>query len=68
MTDSSDKNAPTLYEEFLAEREEMLRQKWLMSESVGEDVGLERALVAWARDGRTQWKKDYLKRRKHDAP
>jgi len=62
--DSSDTSERSLYEEFLAEREEVMRQKWLMSEKAGQDVGLERALVEWATDGRTEWKKAYLKSRK----
>jgi hypothetical protein len=29
----------SLYREFLAEREEILRHKWLESEKVGRDIG-----------------------------
>ena len=35
----------SLYREFLAEREEILRHKWLESEQVGIDVGFEEALT-----------------------
>ena len=44
------------YQEFLAEREELLRHKWLMSERQGKDVGFERALLDWARFHRTPWR------------
>lgn len=44
------------YQEFLAEREELLRHKWLMSERLGRDVGFERALLDWARHYRTAWR------------
>ncbi len=34
-----------LYKEFLAEREEILRHKWIESEKAGQDIGFERALL-----------------------
>ncbi len=37
----------SLYREFLAEREEILRHKWIESEKVGYDIGFERALLDW---------------------
>jgi hypothetical protein len=33
------------YKEFLAEREEILRHKWIESEKAGHDIGFERALI-----------------------
>ena len=36
-----------LYKEFLAEREEILRHKWLESEKAGHDIGFEKALLDW---------------------
>jgi len=45
-----------LYKEFLAEREEILRNKWYMSEKEGKDVGFERALVDWVSKHRCKWK------------
>ncbi|HSH09749.1 MAG TPA: DUF4032 domain-containing protein, partial [Oceanipulchritudo sp.] len=39
----------SLYKEFLAEREEILRHKWLESEKAGKDIGFERALLDWIR-------------------
>jgi len=35
----------SLYQEFLAEREEILKHKWLESERLGYDIGFERALL-----------------------
>jgi len=48
----------TLYQEFLAEREEILRHKWIESEKNGKDIGFERALLSWVRNHRTDWKID----------
>lgn len=47
----------TLYRDFLAEREEILRHKWLESEKAGHDIGFERALTDWAVHHRTGWRK-----------
>ena len=46
----------SLYREFLAEREEILRHKWLESEKVGIDVGFEEALAGWMVKHRAQWR------------
>ena len=46
----------TLYQEFLAEREEILRHKWLESEKAGHDIGFERALLDWIRYHRDGWR------------
>ena len=46
----------TLYQEFLAEREEILRHKWLESERLGYDIGFERALLDWIRKHREGWR------------
>ncbi len=46
----------SLYKEFLAEREEILRHKWIESEKVGADIGFERALLDWIRKHRDQWR------------
>jgi len=44
------------YREYLAEREELLRHKWLLSERKGVDVGFEVALVDWALNHRSHWR------------
>jgi hypothetical protein len=57
-TDAADllKNS-TLYREFLAEREEILRHKWIESEKQGRDIGFEKALLDWMLKHRTTWRK-----------
>lgn len=56
-TDAADllKNS-TLYREFLAEREEVLRHKWIESEKQGRDIGFEKALLDWMLKHRTTWR------------
>ena len=46
----------SLYQEFLAEREEILKHKWLESERLGYDLGFERALLDWIRKHRESWR------------
>ena len=58
-TDSSSREfvkQSSLYQEFLAEREEVLRHKWLESERLGHDIGFERALLDWIRKHRESWR------------
>jgi len=46
-----------LYREFQAEREEILKHKWIESEKAGRDIGFERALTDWIIKHRTKWRK-----------
>ncbi len=46
----------SVYQEFLAEREEILKHKWLESERLGEDIGFEKALIDWVRNHRDAWR------------
>jgi hypothetical protein len=46
----------SLYQEFLAEREEILKHKWIESERLGYDIGFERALLDWIRKHREGWR------------
>ena len=46
----------SLYQEFLAEREEILRHKWIESEKAGHDVGFEKALLDWIVKHRAGWR------------
>ena len=57
---------PSLYQEFLAEREEILKHKWLESERLGYDIGFERALLDWIRKHREGWRA--ARRHHHPAP
>ena len=52
-----------LYKEFLAEREEILKHKWLESEKNGYDIGFERALTDWITKHRSKWRKH-----RHEGP
>ena len=46
----------SLYREFQAEREEILKHKWIESEKVGHDIGFDRALTDWIVKHRTKWR------------
>ena len=48
----------SLYREFQAEREEILKHKWIESEKAGRDIGFERALTDWIIKHRSKWRKD----------
>lgn len=56
----------SLYQEFLAEREEILKHKWLESERLGYDIGFERALLDWIRKHRESWRA--ARRQQHLQP
>jgi hypothetical protein len=53
----------SLYKEFLAERAEILRHKWIESEKAGFDIGFDRALIYWIVKYRSAW----YKQRQMDA-
>ncbi len=46
----------SVYQEYLAEREEILRHKWIESEKAGKDIGFEQALQDWVRKHRDTWR------------
>jgi hypothetical protein len=45
-----------IYREFLEEREEVLKHKWLESEKKGYDVGYSAALIDWILKYRRDWR------------
>lgn len=47
----------SLYREFQAERDEILRHKWIESEKAGYDIGFERALTDWIVKHKAKWRK-----------
>lgn len=47
----------SLYREFQAERDEILRHKWIESEKAGYDIGFERALTDWIVKHRSKWRR-----------
>ena len=50
-----------LYKEFLAEREEILKHKWIESEKAGSDIGFEKALLDWIVKYRSSWRSKRMK-------
>ncbi|MDQ3315225.1 MAG: DUF4032 domain-containing protein [Verrucomicrobiota bacterium] len=50
-----------LYKEFLAEREEVLKHKWIESEKAGTDIGFEKALLDWIVKHRSSWREKRMK-------
>jgi len=48
----------SLYREFQAERDEILKHKWLESEKAGYDIGFERALTDWIVNHRAKWRRN----------
>ena len=57
--DDSSLRRSSLYREFLAEREEILRHKWLESEKAGHDIGYDRALLDWIMNHRDKWRDSF---------
>ena len=47
----------SLYKEFQAELNEIIRHKWLESEKAGRDIGFEQALTDWIIKHRSKWRK-----------
>ena len=50
-----------LYKEFLAERAEILKHKWIESEKAGMDIGFEKALLDWIVKHRSSWRERRMK-------
>lgn len=48
------------YQAFCAEKEEILRHKWIESEKAGRDIGFEAALIDWIVHHRAAWRRAYL--------
>ena len=61
--DESLRNRSTLYQDFLAERDEILKHKWIESEKVGYDIGFERALTDWSVHHRGEWRRGHQSQR-----
>ena len=56
-----------LYKEFLAEREEILKHKWIESEKAGTDIGFEKALLDWIVKHRSNWREKRIKESRGEA-
>ena len=46
-----------LYKEFLAEKEEILKHKWIESQKAGYDIGFDKAYYDWELKHYKEWKK-----------
>ena len=57
----------SLYREFQAEREEILKHKWIESEKAGNDIGFEKALLDWIVKHRSNWRAKRLKEPRAEA-
>ena len=58
----------SLYREFEAEKEEIMKHKWIESQKAGRDIGFERALTDWIIKHRSKWRKSRLPPQTHSAP
>ena len=45
----------SLYKEFLAMKEEVMKHKWYESEKVGYDIGFAKAAIDWTIKFKTEW-------------
>lgn len=70
MSDSDSKllKGSRLYQEFLAEREEIMRHKWFESEKAGYDVGFEKALLDWLVKYRASWRQKRAEQLRQQTP
>lgn len=60
--DAGSRNGSGAYGDYLAEREEVLNHKWVLSEREKRDVGFEAALTDWSHNHRTAWRKQRAKK------
>ena len=58
----------SLYREFEAEKEEIMKHKWIESQKAGRDIGFERALTDWIIKHRSKWRKSRLPSQAQAAP
>lgn len=54
----------SLYQEYLAMREEIFKHKWYESERAGHDVGFAHALIDWTMKFKSTWLNERYKRKK----
>lgn len=51
----------SLYKEFLAQREEIMKHKWYESEKAGRDIGFAQALIDWTMKFKSKWVRERKK-------
>lgn len=59
---------PFGYLEYLAERDELLKHKWLESEKAGRDIGSDQALSSWVSNHRKNWLRHRVERFRKTHP
>jgi len=52
---------PLLYRFLISMRDEIDRHKWIESEKVGYDIGLQRAIVDWTLKYKLGWQREYMR-------
>lgn len=57
MQNKDSLNHSTVYQEFLAEKEEIDKHKWIESQKAGHDIGFDRALTDWIVHHRAGWRR-----------
>ena len=57
--DLASKNS--VFKQYIAERDEIEKHKWLESEKVGSDIGFEKALKDWILYHRAAWRRAKIK-------
>ena len=57
-------NNSSVYKYYCAERDEILKHKWIQSEKAGKDIGFEKALLEWVQYHRTGWR-EMMKKKPH---
>ncbi|MDR2429641.1 MAG: DUF4032 domain-containing protein [Puniceicoccales bacterium] len=58
----------SLYRELLAEKDEVLRHKWLESEKAGRDIGIDKSLLDWNTNHREKWRRARWQQRNAAPP
>ena len=53
----------SVYKEFLAQREEIIKHRWYESERAGRDVGFAYALMDWTLRFKNEWIKERKKKK-----
>lgn len=53
----------SLYKEFLAQKEEIMKHKWYESERAGRDIGFAQALIDWTLKFKSKWIKERRQKR-----
>ena len=57
----------SLYKEFLAQREEIMKHKWYESERAGRDIGFAQALIDWTLKFKSKWFKERYPKRQNTS-